>query len=953
MKKFTSLSVALIIALMCVLTVACNATVTVSLHNYDGSNTVKQVYDPNEPLPTPVRDGYTFEGWYTDTLTTQPFVEGQSRSEDFHLYAKWTKSADSSPKKFTVTLVYNDGVTDNKTVQAEEGKPVVLAEPKRSDYRFDGWWTAQSGGEQWTVQPVTEDITLYARWTFVGDPSVVLPETLTVTPRTVSLEVGETQRLSVSVGPDNASDKSVNFASSNGNVVTVSNDGLISAVSIGSATVTVSCGAKPSVSASVQVTVTQTQASSSFGTREKPLTVAQAIALGKSLASNAWTEERVYVRGVVVGGRDNASSPTQGTEGDWQFCIADSASASQKLLVYFAELPSTLSSTLSNGDTVVVCGYMQNYKGTTIEIFHKNNVEAQIVEWTAGSGSQGGGSTVHTKHDFGNSYFAYVKCSYEGCQVYGRNEGKRNCDDMFDYSATKQAEIDRHYNDCTSKLNGSTDEFVKALAIFEDDVEYLDGQYSWASVYYSTDEYFDFKNVDSAYDVAFTNLCKLIVDADKKFNDFWDLYPEERDDVLPMAQMYANGSSSNVDGILDSYYEEMQQDYPDADRLDELYGQLVQAYNKQAQSYNYDNYMLYAYDQIYNREYGLTQIQQMRNFIKQYIVDAYIDVSWALADLYGYSDYIEFSTDANEYFYYGLMYESIFENSSYDYFEQMTMPSVNYIARYFEWLDEATVGVKPITFAEAVNEMFQKGTYFRGDEQGAYTLWVPKDEMAVCYFQQGDDEFYGYDDPFTFVHEFGHYYENIHNGGLALSYDHDETQLQGDEMLFLAWLQTNKASNITDGMTAVELEKLSYMLQTVIVSAAVDELEWSAYTGETTSNFGDKYAQILADYLGEDEAEYENPDYWYEVVFDNAGYYVSYAVSALPALEIYAISQKEGLNSARSAYLKLFTYCEDNSRMTNYTYTGANGVLDFAGLGNPFETSIYTDIKSCIDDMGL
>ena len=53
---------------------------------------------PYEELPVPVRDGYTFEGWYTDLRLTQP-VTGDVRvdSTTVDLYAKWSGGKDYGP----------------------------------------------------------------------------------------------------------------------------------------------------------------------------------------------------------------------------------------------------------------------------------------------------------------------------------------------------------------------------------------------------------------------------------------------------------------------------------------------------------------------------------------------------------------------------------------------------------------------------------------------------------------------------------------------------------------------------------------------------------------------------------------------------------------------------------------------------------------------------------------
>lgn len=68
---------------------------------------------------------------------------------------------------FTVTFHYNYGSKGiYKTVEVEAGDTVrEPSDPSRSGYRFSGWYTRASGGEKFDFDdPITEDITLYARW---------------------------------------------------------------------------------------------------------------------------------------------------------------------------------------------------------------------------------------------------------------------------------------------------------------------------------------------------------------------------------------------------------------------------------------------------------------------------------------------------------------------------------------------------------------------------------------------------------------------------------------------------------------------------------------------------------------------------------------------------------------------------------------------------------------------
>ncbi len=749
MKKFLSLLLCSVLIATCFVAVACNTTnVKAFLHNYDDSGLTKQIlYDEDTVLPTPTREGYNFEGWFTDEACTQPFVQGTEKTSNFHLYAKWTAKG-SSTVTHSVTFVYNDGKTDNLVVTVNHGDVVTLPTPDvRTGYLFNGWYTSQQNGTQWVqTTPVNENITLYAHWVATG---------------------------------------------------------------------------------------------------------------------------------------------TQG-------------------------------------------------------------------------GGGGSGSETHTQHDFGDSYFMYVKCS--GCDVYGRNEGTRTHDNEFNFNDSKSVEISNHLDAAKTALNGNVADFVTAFRTFEEDVEYLDGQYGWAMVYYDcfssmTDAIYS--SVKSCYNEMFAEYCQLIVDANKKYSDdFWTLYKADKESTLQMAEMYANASSDGtVDEILEEYYALMNSYYVDTDDINKLYGRLVEAYNAEADGYHYDNHMTYAYDVIYNREYNEEKVKTMRQYIKQYIVPLYLEVGKAYDSYLVWEDgeyYLNIEDDDDFYFYVGMCELPIFENSDFEEYEAEIQATVNYIGDYFKWLDNANdatnkVTEKPVGFSKAVNDMFKTGTYFLGDSVygGAYTTWIANSNLPVCYFTQSDywSDDIGYDTAFTFVHEFGHYYENIHNGNVMLSYDHDETQSQGDEMLFLAWLEQNQnvLATLSEGMNFVSLTQLYTMLDTIISAAVVDEFEWAAYKGEVTDgDYNAKYLSILQSYLGSDV---ENDGYWYQVAFDSDAYYVSYAISALPAVEIYATAKKD-LNIAREKYLKLFGYCEDEDRMNAYTYTGVGGVLEYCQLGNPFDEQLYKDIET-------
>ena len=117
-------------------------------------------------LPTPNREYYTFDGWFTakdggELVTAETAF---ARTDDLTLYAHWTLNS------FIVNLQVNgDGATvDPSYVRGYCGKKLgTLPSPTRPCYAFDGWWTEISGGEKVTSKTIYTtaiDRTVYAHW---------------------------------------------------------------------------------------------------------------------------------------------------------------------------------------------------------------------------------------------------------------------------------------------------------------------------------------------------------------------------------------------------------------------------------------------------------------------------------------------------------------------------------------------------------------------------------------------------------------------------------------------------------------------------------------------------------------------------------------------------------------------------------------------------------------------
>ena len=154
----------------------------------------KEVYndEPYGTLPTPTRTGYTFTGWhYNSAAGDIVTAETALKSKSTHtIYASWKANT------YTITFNANGGTVDAAPMTVTFDSTIgTLPTPTRPNYKFDGWYTAATGGNKYTSvikYNIADDTTFYAHWTELNKIKITFDAGEgTVTPSEKSVYIDE------------------------------------------------------------------------------------------------------------------------------------------------------------------------------------------------------------------------------------------------------------------------------------------------------------------------------------------------------------------------------------------------------------------------------------------------------------------------------------------------------------------------------------------------------------------------------------------------------------------------------------------------------------------------------------------------------------------------------------------------------------------------------------------
>lgn len=385
-------------------------------------------------------------------------------------------------------------------------------------------------------------------------------------------------------------------------------------------------------------------------------------------------------------------------------------------------------------------------------------------------------------------------------------------------------------------------------------------------------------------------------------NDYWTAMAQDYQ-VTWQGQSWTQGELNQADSLSVEEIGEIQRLLDEARNAAaaSILGEMVEVRSRYAQSKGYDNYADYAYEQMYYRDYTLDDARRLYAQVKEEIVPLLIQMSAAMGHNEALSQDLlsPYVTDLTQEEQLDLV-EPYLDRISSEYADLFRYMRENHLADIGPLDTKLDVG---------------------------FTTSLPAYRSAVLFNCPSG----GYYDVESLFHEFGHYAEfclSDQLGGGFECVDVAEIDSQGLELLSLDFAD----EMFPQGGAVYRGYVLAQLLNNVVSGCMLDEFQAALYAdGEmTVAEMNALMTRLLEEYGGLDMFG-TNSDYnWVQVnhTFESPMYYISYATSALSALELFLDAQTD-FDGAADTYLGLV------ERGTGLSYREA---VQAAGLGDIFQT---------------
>ena len=490
-------------------------------------------------------------------------------------------------------------------------------------------------------------------------------------------------------------------------------------------------------------------------------------------------------------------------------------------------------------------------------------------------------------------------------------------DDYFDATLAKLAEFEE-------------------LAVVSEDLDAVDALYEeFEDMFYHIITQVSVATLIYYYDTSIDETNDQYLHVNEKYGDMYNAYIETCKKVYEQSpirdELFADWSEEDIEELfayspeiqdLDQKNEELLVELNDLlaadfyDRSAEIYAEIVTNNNRIAELNGYDNYYDYASAEIYGRDYTREDIVQFTDSVWQYFFKNMNTLSNSWMDAY-----------------YGLSNVKANKVRSFLY-SPFDRQAKNYLQSYIDSFEGSST-------YEGFSHMFENRNVLFADSknshQSAFQLYLYDLETPFCLFGSNGQS------TSTIAHEMGHYYASLYNSDVS-SYDLAETQSQSNELLLLKFLEGELNSDIYEVIRGYTM--YNFAVQSV-VCVIIDEFERAVYDlesveGYTSADFDAIMEEVCVRYGGVEMLSNNVVDineYWRQVATNSPVYYISYAVSMVASLSLFAEAEEDEA-AAREIYRILIEETEENE-----TFMSA---VERSGLANPFENETFEQLIDVI-----
>ena len=512
--------------------------------------------------------------------------------------------------------------------------------------------------------------------------------------------------------------------------------------------------------------------------------------------------------------------------------------------------------------------------------------------------------------------FGEILENYNDFRVYAKDT---HVEISFDFTLTEE-DVQQFANYIENYVNlaQTSEDFEEiefARELMEDKMLYFVHQYYMGTIKYYKDmsnasgvEAYDFavETYNDAY-VAYIDAYKAVYELeDNEYSEwFFADWTEEDLDILKQ--------DNEAISELEKQIAEIEKEYNDLNTssstwsadVEALYEEFVALNQEIASLSGYDNAYDYFCQESYSRNYTAEERAVLKAGIRDYVVRlsskagpkaSQIKNSWATSHKNEYTSIISSNTSSKKNKYIS-----------------------GYIGTYSNGLE-----VKMNAVYDKKASVFATSTRSQGTAFANYSGYY---EEAFTFFGKS------YQDVFTFIHELGHYV-SFSGYDAGMPYDFAETHSQGNEWMFLSYLEGKISAKVYDYLL---YENLNNAMITMLRGMLIDEFEYRVYTAETPYT-AEEYKDVFISVLEEFGLDASAVDAYYKryaqyVIINSPCYYLNYVTSSMASVGFYTLAKTEGYEVAQEVYRKLQEDCD-----LSMSYAQ---ILDSIGLPSPFEIEAY------------